>query len=523
MTLNRSVLSFAASALLLSGLYACEGCRATRATIDAPVSDVGSPTLRLYLLSNLAGALEPCGCSKDQLGGMDHLGAFIRSESKKAPASVTLAAGPTFFMEPELKGDRSEQDKAKAETIAVSLQRLGLGGLAWGENDWAGGDEFVKELAEKAGLSAKAGLTTSLRDVGGVKLGVISIPARGAPADLAAATKAALAELHAKGAQVTVALVAIDRGEAKRLADLVPDLALIVVGKKRSQTDHNESAPPVERIGEVLVIETANHLQTVGVLDLYVRDGGYRFADATGLERAQRRQELTRGIDDLRVKIANWEKDPKISQADIVARKADLERKEKERDALDVTSPPAKGSFFRFAMKEVRAKLGSDEALQETMRAFYKKVNERNRLAFADRKPRPAEAGQANFIGVEACATCHEPAKKFWDKTSHAKAYATLSTQFKEFNLECVSCHVTGYEMPGGSTVTHVDAFKNVQCETCHGPGSKHRDNPMDRTAIDRSPKASLCLTCHHPPHVEQFDAAAKMELIVGPGHGRGR
>ncbi len=523
MNIKRTALSVGVSALLVSGLYACEGCRATRATIDAPVSDVGIPTLRLYVVSNLAGALEPCGCSKDQLGGMDHLGAFIRSEGKKVPASVILTAGPTFFMEPELKGDRMEQDKAKAETIAVSLRQLGLGGAALGENDWAGGDEVVKMLAEKAGLALSTGLTSALREVGGVKLGILSISAKGAPADVAGATKAALAELRAKGAQVTVALVAIDRGEAKRLADLVPELSLIVVGKKRSQTDHNDTAPPIERIGDVLVIETANHLQTVGVLDLYVRDGGYRFADATGIERAQRRQELTRGIDDLRVKVANWEKDPKISQSDIMARKGDLERKEKERDALDVAPPPAKGSFFRFTMKEVRAKLGSDEATQETMRAFYKKVNERNRLAFADRKPRPVEGGQASFIGVQACATCHEPAKKFWDKTAHAKAYATLSTQFKEFNLECVSCHVTGYEMPGGSTVTHVDGFKDVQCETCHGPGSKHRDNPMDRTAIERSPKASMCVTCHHPPHVEQFDAAAKMELIVGPGHGRGR
>jgi hypothetical protein len=454
---------------------------------------------------------------------MDHFGAFIRAESKRVPAAVTLAAGPTFFMEPELKGDRAEQDKAKAETIALSLRKLGLAGAALGENDWAGGDDVVKMLADKAGLPVTQGLTTSLREAGGVKLGIISLSAKGAPADVAAATKAALAELRAKGAHVTVALVAMDRGEAKRLADVVPELALIVVGKKRSQTDHNDSAPPVERIGDVLLIETANHLQTVGVLDLYVRDGGYRFADATGLARAQRRQELTRGIDSLRVKIANWEKDPKISQADINARKADLARIEKERDALDVTPPPAKGSFFRFTMKEVRDKLGSDEAVQETLRAFYKKVNERNQTAFADRKPRPVEAGQASFIGVEACATCHEPAKKFWDKTAHAKAYATLSTQFKEFNLECVSCHVTGYEMPGGSTVTHVDALKNVQCETCHGPGSKHRDNPMDRTALERSPKTSLCVTCHHPPHVEQFDAAAKMELIVGPGHGRGR
>jgi hypothetical protein len=29
-----------------------------------------------------------------------------------------------------------------------------------------------------------------------------------------------------------------------------------------------------------------------------------------------------------------------------------------------------------------------------------------------------------------------------------------------------------------------------------------------------------MCTSCHHPPHVEQFDATAKMREIIGPGHG---
>jgi hypothetical protein len=108
-----------------------------------------------------------------------------------------------------------------------------------------------------------------------------------------------------------------------------------------------------------------------------------------------------------------------------------------------------------------------------------------------------------------------------WDRTTHAHAYATLSSQFKEFNLECVGCHVTGYDQPGGSTVTHAAKLENVQCEVCHGPGSRHVLNPADRTRIIARPDASRCLDCHHPPHVEGFDALAKMKDILGPGHGR--
>ena len=52
------------SVLALSAL----GCRKPEAPTQLP----SVPSLRLYLVSNVAGALEPCGCRKDMLGGMDH-------------------------------------------------------------------------------------------------------------------------------------------------------------------------------------------------------------------------------------------------------------------------------------------------------------------------------------------------------------------------------------------------------------------------------------------------------------------
>jgi hypothetical protein len=107
-----------------------------------------------------------------------------------------------------------------------------------------------------------------------------------------------------------------------------------------------------------------------------------------------------------------------------------------------------------------------------------------------------------------------------WNHTWHAHAYGTLRSEGREFNLECVGCHVTGYERPGGSTVTHVDKLENVQCEVCHGPGSKHVADPIDEGAILAKPDAARCLDCHRSPHVEQFDPVAKMKEILGPGHG---
>jgi hypothetical protein len=159
--------------------------------------------------------------------------------------------------------------------------------------------------------------------------------------------------------------------------------------------------------------------------------------------------------------------------------------------------------------------------VKKDLAAYYRLVNETNRVQLADRIPPPVPAGQAGYIGIDRCAGCHRSEKRFWAKTVHAKAYATLSTESKEFNLDCVSCHVTGYGRPGGSTVTHVDKLKDVQCEVCHGPGSLHAEAPTTVHVPTPKPDAQLCLGCHHPPHVEGFDAVAKMGEIIGPGHGR--
>src|SRR6476469_9040521 len=102
---------------------ACEGGRGP----TTPQQTSSNPAARLYLVSDLAGALEPCGCVKDQLGGMEHFGALVASEQKTATPYATLSAGPLFFMDMDLSPEKRSQDIAKAETIATTLKTLKLG------------------------------------------------------------------------------------------------------------------------------------------------------------------------------------------------------------------------------------------------------------------------------------------------------------------------------------------------------------------------------------------------------------
>src|SRR6187399_3594740 len=75
------------------------GCRCSRT--PQPTSATGpAPSVRLYLVSSIAGALEPCGCVKDMLGGVDHFAALLASEASSSPRRLVLGAGPMLFADP---------------------------------------------------------------------------------------------------------------------------------------------------------------------------------------------------------------------------------------------------------------------------------------------------------------------------------------------------------------------------------------------------------------------------------------
>ena len=540
-----SALRALATALVV---FLAAGCK--RPPPPEPNANAASaqPSVRLYVLSDVAAALEPCGCSKDQLGGLDHLASFVRAQKQNAPNALMLGAGPLLYIDPTLDAARASQDRWKAEAIADGLRTLGLVAWAPGYNDWAGGTKSLGDVATKSGaVMLASGLggaidglpirSSLLSDVGGVKVGIVGVstPRDGAgkapeglalpdASGLVPLVKAEIDALKKAGARLLVVTAATQRGAALRLADAIPELDVLVIGKELGRGHGNTAQPPPERIGSTLIVETANHLQTVAVVDVYLRGDApeVTLADAGGIADAARMAELGRRIRELELRINNWESGGKVDAADLAARKADLAKLRAERGAVPPAPPPPTGSYFRYAVHEVRDGMGKDDAVATRMVSLYKQINEHNKAALKDLvAPKPGK-DEASFVGVEECTTCHDEERKVWDGTAHAHAYKTLVDGFKEYNLECVGCHVTGYGKAGGSTVTHNDTLQNVQCEECHGPGSRHVKSPETKGLIVRAPDPKGCVeACHHPPHVEGFDPVAKMELVLGPGHGR--
>jgi hypothetical protein len=133
------------------------------------------------------------------------------------------------------------------------------------------------------------------------------------------------------------------------------------------------------------------------------------------------------------------------------------------------------------------------------------------------------------YAGSNKCRMCHLPQYKSWEATKHAKALdmlkatpdtvvaaiaAKLGVEVKAAAAEddaCVSCHVTGFRLPGGypaaDSAKNV-ALQNVTCEACHGPGGKHVVAPLadKKKLINRGVTAKMCMQCHTPAMSPKFN-----------------
>ncbi len=123
-----------------------------------------------------------------------------------------------------------------------------------------------------------------------------------------------------------------------------------------------------------------------------------------------------------------------------------------------------------------------------------------------------AWAAARTYVGVEACALCHEKQYSIWKTSAHAKAYLDLGAGAQK-DPRCLSCHTTG-----GTA-----AFPNVQCEACHGPGSEYSDMETMKNfrkvwdaGLNRQ-AAGTCVNCHNEnsPTYRGFDFKASwMEIM---------
>jgi calcineurin-like phosphoesterase/nitrate/TMAO reductase-like tetraheme cytochrome c subunit len=148
------------------------------------------------------------------------------------------------------------------------------------------------------------------------------------------------------------------------------------------------------------------------------------------------------------------------------------------------------------------------------------------------------------FAGTESCKDCHTNAFEVYENTPHAHAWETLASRTdppRQFDPECISCHVTGWHPQkyfpfesGFVSSTVTPALENNGCENCHGPAAMHvaaekgdikaDDKELERLRADLRLKVvknegnkdgqefekgkvvQLCMQCHDSDNSPDFD-----------------
>src|SRR5262245_54041572 len=230
-------------ALALASAWLVLGCSDRERSAPTARTPQATPALRLVAFTDLAGALEPCGCQSRPLGGLDRAASMLdQLRADKTPV-LLVAAGDVFFGNPPegavAGADATTQEIWKAETLVDVLGKLGLAAAAPGARDLSYGREVFDKLAARAKfrLLPDAKSASWLTTVGSTKVGLLGASSNQVPDP--AQLQREVKSLRDAGAQVVIALFSMDQRSGRRLAGSLTGVDFVVQGGL-----DNESTPP---------------------------------------------------------------------------------------------------------------------------------------------------------------------------------------------------------------------------------------------------------------------------------------
>ncbi|MBU8899298.1 cytochrome C [Corallococcus sp. M34] len=499
------------AALLLAVLPACMRKEPRPAETEpktaAPAHD--STGAILFLSADMRGYLGPCGCSENMRGGIGRAAQQILDARAGSLPVLYVDGGDSLFGESTFPPGQVPQEERKARALAEAMKLMGLSVRAVGELDDARGAAFRQSLH----LPELPAGQVKLLDAGARKVGVVS--ATSGEQLVALSTRA-----RGEGADFVVGLLHTTVEVAQAAAELPGLAANVVVATHTASEFSGEENKRVRAAVPVVALQSKG--RSLLRIDL-------TYSPTRGPFSPLRAQDDTdREVSALEQRMALLDKDINLPGVDprLKALKQGKRDELAQRKQALLTAPPIptnEGNGFTLRFLPLDPSLPTAPAAQALVTSYDSDVGKMN-LAWAkehgEECPAPQQ-GQAAFVGTQTCRECHAEAYAVWEKTLHSHAWGTLEQAGKQYHLNCVGCHVTGWQRPGGvCRLDKVMGRENVGCESCHGPGSLHVENPGPTTIV-ATPGREACLTCHNPENSPHFDFATYLPRILGPGHGK--
>jgi len=469
----------------------------------------GSPAatrFAIFVTADVRGQIAPCGCSEAMRGGLGKTAAIIGKTRASGLPALFVDAGDALFERTGFAADEAVGERRRAQAIADSYRAMRIGAQFTGPLDDALGPDFRRSL----GLPELGPGQTRLLDAGRWKLGVVS----GASA---AELTGGAAKARGTGARFVLGLLGGPPGEAQAAKGV--DL---VVAAQAPETIGAEWEDGRLLRGSVPVAQVQSRGRSLLRVDVSPGPDGEVIQLARGqgdIEREFRAQ--GQRLELLKRELGTLGLSPERKRL-LDARLHDLVLR-REQLAAQAQATALRPGTFTVRFVPVEAALPEDPSVQRIIADYDRDVAQLN-LAWAKEhgEPCPPPArGEPAYVGNEACRGCHPNQFAVYEKTGHARAYATLESVQKQYRLDCVACHVIGFQQAGGvCRVDQVEGRKDVGCENCHGPGSIHVADGTEKSVLRPKPGPNVCVGCHTAENSIHFDYATYLPRVLGPGHG---
>ncbi len=431
------------------------------------------PLAALVLSGQTYGYLQPCGCSRPQLGGLERRAQLVAA-LRQAGWPV---AGADLGDLPPLAGVVRDQQLAKYATIMHSLREMGYLAVGLGPAECAYGvyavlDQYaaVKEqppyllagnvmgqLAGKPTPRAEAFIGPGRRPMIGLmetaRVGTLDVAVVGVigpsvqkeiEKTLAAAGPAPRVAMAPQETALDEAVAALPRGrslnvllyqgsleEAKQVAARYPQFHVLLCRSPDGTAAATPLPPNPKDAPPRWIVQTGWKGQSVAVLAVFAGPNGTY---------------------DIRVQIVPLGEPWTTPGPDDVA--------------------------------------AQKNPVLHLLEQYAREVRRRDYLSQFPELPHPAMAkaaqAQLRFVGSEACRQCHPAEYAAWKESRHSHAYETLEhharrPSLRQFDGECLVCHTVGLGYQSGfRSAERTPHLKHVGCESCHGPGSGHAADPKN-------------------------------------------
>jgi hypothetical protein len=415
----------------------------------APLQDWGQPDLVLVLSGQEHGYMQPCGCSRPQLGGLTRRYNLIKMLEKRGWDVVSLDLG-------DVAPKGGFQTMLKYTTSMKALKLMDVSAVGIGENEMA--LPLLNALGEYAlNNPSPRVLAANLRGIekDGIFHGMVE------PFEVAVRGRKKVGIIGAVGPSV-----------AKRVREHVKD--------------EDVKFNPVPRILPQMIKDIRAKENPDLLVLLYQGSETEARACATALPNFD--------------VILRLHSDPEPPSVPMVVGNTSIIAVGHKGRYVGVVGAFRDGK--KYTLKYQLVPLGEEfetpvgrqknHPIMKLMEDYAQDVKNKHYLAEAAARkvahPVQLAFPKSAFVGSEACNECHKAEFKKWEDSPHARAYQSLvnakNPSLRQFDPDCVRCHVTGWDYKTGFTSAAKSGhLLNNGCENCHGPAGLH-------VAMEKAPTA---------------------------------